>query len=190
MEDGINIFLSHTHLDKPIVRRIGNDLESLGMNVWLDEKRIIAGDSISDRIAEGLSEYDVFLIFLSKKSIKAPWVKEELRIAINNRVKTDGKLKIIPVLLEKCEFPIFLEDYLYADFSDSKEYFNAVSFLCDSIVFNDKLFSKYKKYHPGYGLVEELMIEVVISGKNQDIVTIRERHVIKAFKNTNKYKKN
>lgn len=74
MENGINIFLSHTSLDKPIVRRVADDLENLGMNIWLDERRIPAGDSLSDRIADGLSKYDVFLIFLSKKSVTAPWV--------------------------------------------------------------------------------------------------------------------
>ncbi len=59
--------------------------------------------------------------------------------------------------------------------------------MCDSIIFNDKSFSQYVKFHPGYGLVEELKVDVRISGKNQDIAIISEKHVVKAFKNTNKY---
>ena len=187
MKEGIRLFLSHTSKDKPIVRRIGDDLESLGLKIWLDEKQIIAGDSITDKLADGLSKYDVFLIFISKKSVKAPWVKEELRVALNKRVKTDGKLKIIPILLEECEIPIFLEDYVYVDFSDLSKYQDAISFLSDSIIFNDLLFSQYVNFHPGYGLVEELKIYAEIAGSKRDIAIIKEKHIVKSFKNTDKY---
>lgn len=187
IEEGINLFLSHTSKDKPIVRRVADDLESLGLNIWLDEKKIIAGDSITDKLSDGLSKYDVFLIFLSEKSVNAPWVKEELRVALNKRIKTEGKLKIIPVILEECQIPVFLEDYVYVNLSDPNNYFDAISFLSDSIIFNDQLFSQYIKYHPGYGLVEELKIDAKISGDKQDIAIINEHHLVKSFKNTNKY---
>ncbi len=189
MKSGIKLFLSHNSADKPFVRRVANDLENLGLNVWLDERKMKAGDSITDGITEGMSSYDAFLVFLSQRSVNAPWVKEELRIALNKRVKTLGKLKIIPILLEDCEIPLFLEDYIYVDFSNSGNYQNAINFLCDSIIFDDKLLLQYREANPGYGLLEQISIDANISGNNYELVTFKETHRIKPYKKTDKYVK-
>lgn len=183
----INVFLSHSHLDKSIVQRIGNDLGGLGCYVWLDEERTLAGDSIPDCVVAGIQACDIFIVFLSESSIQSSWVKKELRIALKKREQMGSDFKIIPVLLENCELPVALEDDVYVDFSISKEYFTAISFLADSIIFSDRIFNKYKKFNPGFGLVEELIVDVAVSGESQDIVIINEKHVVKPFKNTNKY---
>ena len=189
MKNGIKLFLSHNSADKPFVRKVADDLESIGLNVWLDERKMKAEDSITDGIEEGMSSYDAFLIFLSKRSVNAPWVKEELRIALNRRIKTLGKMKIIPVLIEECEIPLFLEDYIYVDFRSSIDYQKSINFLCDSIIFDDKLLLQYREDHPGYGLVEQISIDANISGSNYELVSFKETHSIKPFKNTNQYVK-
>ena len=99
MRKGIKLFLSHNSADKPFVRKVAEELQTIELDVWLDERKMKTGDSITDGIEEGMSSYDAFLIFLSRKSVNAPWVKEELRIALNKRIKTLGKLKIIPILI-------------------------------------------------------------------------------------------
>lgn len=189
MKIGINLFLSHNSSDKPFVRRVADDLESQGMDVWLDERKMKAGDSITDGITEGMSSYDVFLIFLSQKSVNAPWVKEELRIALNKRIRTLGKLKIIPIILEDCEIPLFLEDYIYVDFSKSEKYIDSFNILCDSIIFDDKLLLQYREAHPGNGLVERIFIDANISGNNYELITFKETHRIKAIRNASDYVK-
>jgi hypothetical protein len=49
------IFLSHTSEDKPFVRRLKESLENHGVTkVWLDEAEIQIGDSLIQKIDEGL----------------------------------------------------------------------------------------------------------------------------------------
>jgi hypothetical protein len=58
-------FISHSTKDKPFVRKLAADLVASGVKVWLDEQRILVGDSIPEKIAQGLAESDFFLIVVS-----------------------------------------------------------------------------------------------------------------------------
>lgn len=189
MKSEIKLFLSHNSADKPFVRRVADDLESQGLNVWLDERKMKAGDSVTDGIAEGMSSYDAFLIFLSQRSVNAPWVKEELRIALSKRIGTLGKLKIIPILLEDCKIPLFLVDYIHVDFRNLDNYRASFNKLHDSIVFDDKLLLQYREVYPGGSLMEHMSIAVNISGSDYGLVTFKETHRIKPIKNSDKYVK-
>lgn len=44
-------FISHSAKDKPFVRKLAADLVANGVKVWLDEQRILVGDSIPEKIA-------------------------------------------------------------------------------------------------------------------------------------------
>jgi hypothetical protein len=48
-------FLSHSSADKPFIRQLAADLSANGIDVWLDEQRIRVGDSIPEKIAQGLA---------------------------------------------------------------------------------------------------------------------------------------
>ncbi|RYF36242.1 MAG: toll/interleukin-1 receptor domain-containing protein, partial [Cytophagaceae bacterium] len=61
-------FLSHSSADKPFIRQLAADLSASGIDVWLDEQRIRVGDSIPEKIAQGLAESDYFLIGISHNS--------------------------------------------------------------------------------------------------------------------------
>ena len=51
-------FLSHSSKDKAFVRKLAADLVANGVKVWIDEQRILVGDSIPEKIAHGLAESD------------------------------------------------------------------------------------------------------------------------------------
>lgn len=48
-------FISHSTLDKPFVRRLAADLVAHGVKVWLDEQQMMVGDSLPEKIAQGLA---------------------------------------------------------------------------------------------------------------------------------------
>ena len=52
-----SIFLSHSHVDKPFVRRLASDLIDSGVKVWLDEAEILIGDSLIEKIGTGDRSY-------------------------------------------------------------------------------------------------------------------------------------
>jgi hypothetical protein len=45
----MDVFVSHSHRDKEIVRRLANDLKQLGLTVWIDEDFISHGESLNCR---------------------------------------------------------------------------------------------------------------------------------------------
>ena len=64
------IFLSHTSIDKPFVRKLAADLRNSGHTVWIDEAEINIGDSLVDKIREALDSVDfVVVVFYFAKII-------------------------------------------------------------------------------------------------------------------------
>jgi hypothetical protein len=111
-------FLSHSSLDKPFVRQLASDLKASGVQVWLDEMNIKVGESIPDKISQGLAESDYFLFALSKNSAKSEWVKRELNSALLTEVEKRA-VHILPLKLDDCDMPTVIADKKYADFSTS-----------------------------------------------------------------------
>ena len=111
-------FLSHSSADKAFIRQLAGDLSANGISVWLDEQRIRVGDSIPEKIAQGLAESDYFLIAMSQKSIESAWVQKELNNALMNEVKRRN-VHILPLRLDETAMPPIIADKKYADFSKS-----------------------------------------------------------------------
>jgi hypothetical protein len=111
-------FISHSTKDKPFVRRLAADLVSSGVRVWLDEQQILVGDSIPEKIAQGLAESDFFLLVASKNSVGSPWVKKELNNALVQEIER-RKVTVLPIKLDETPLPDSIGDKLYANFSGS-----------------------------------------------------------------------
>lgn len=111
-------FLSHSSADKAFIRQLAADLTANGISVWLDEQRIRVGDSIPEKIAQGLAESDYFLIGMSHKSSESAWVQKELNNALMSEVQR-RKVHILPLKLDDTPMPQIIADKKYADFSKS-----------------------------------------------------------------------
>lgn len=127
-----SIFLSHSSIDKPKVRKIANDLQRMGHYTWIDEAEIKIGDSLIDKIASGIAQTDYLGVVLSQNSVNSEWVKREVNIALTQEIK--GKYyKVLPIYIEDCEIPLFLQDKKYADFRTEASYKSAIEELSDAI---------------------------------------------------------
>lgn len=115
------VFLSHNHADKAFARRLAADLRQAGHTVWIDEAEIMVGDSLIEKIRQGLDEVDFVAAILSTASIDSPWVQRELDIASNREI-AEKRVVVLPVLREKVKLPGFLQGKLYADFTDDSQY--------------------------------------------------------------------
>lgn len=110
-----NLFISYSHKDKLYVEQLAFDLSTSNLNIWLDKWEIQVGDSIIDKIEQGLSASDYLVIILSPHSVSSKWVKEELNAALFQQLNNQG-IKVLPALIEDCELPLFLRNRSYADF--------------------------------------------------------------------------
>lgn len=123
-------FISHSSKDKPFVRRLAGDLVANGVRVWIDEQRILVGDPIPEKIAQGLAESDFFLVVVSKNSVASAWVQKELSGALVHEIER-RKVTVMPIRLDDAEMPPTIKDKSYADFRNS--YDEGLKKLLDSI---------------------------------------------------------
>jgi len=112
-------FISYSPDDSAFVDRLAEDLVANGVGVWLDRWEICVGDSITDRIQQGLIESDYLLVVLSPESVDCPWVREELNGARIQQLES-RQVVVLPVLYRDCKIPPALRDLRYADFRGNR----------------------------------------------------------------------
>jgi TIR domain len=126
-----DVFISYYSGDSEFVRRLQRDLEARNVHVWRDEHEIEIGDSLSQKIQEGLQRSHSMAVVLSPDALARPWVNDELRAGYAKRLA--GDFKIFPVLHKDCPLPPLLADYRYADFRTAERYEESLSLLERSI---------------------------------------------------------
>ncbi len=109
------IFLSHSSKDKPLADRLVHDLRQAGHDVWYDSDDIHVGDTILEKIEQGLAKCDVMIVILSPAAVQSWMVRQEL-IFFQNEERRRGRNVILPLLYQDCEIPRWLEVRHYADF--------------------------------------------------------------------------
>jgi len=116
------LFISYSSYDAEFVReKIVKRLIEMGIaSIWFDEFKIEPGDEISRRISEGIDTSSIFIIIMSKNSVKSNWVAKELSRAF--RKNMNNEMRIIPMLVEDCDIPIELEGKHYIDLRSNAEH--------------------------------------------------------------------
>ncbi|MFB6185331.1 MAG: toll/interleukin-1 receptor domain-containing protein, partial [Halobacteriaceae archaeon] len=114
------IFISYSHEDADEAEEIKSRIENRGLGTWFDVEDIEVGESIAQKIAEGISRADLFVVLLSKSSVRSGWVEDELNQA-KTKENIEGDVFILPLLLEDCEIPRIIGHKKYADGTESYE---------------------------------------------------------------------
>ncbi len=117
----MQVFLSHTSSDKDVVEPIGTFLSKCGLKVWLDAWSMTPGDSLIEKIGEGLESSDRLVVFLSPESVESNWVRKEVATGLVMELAEEkglGDKFVVPALLVPCKIPIMLRDKLYANFTN------------------------------------------------------------------------
>lgn len=112
------VFISHASEDKErFVNGFAEKLRQNGVDAWLDRWEMLPGDSLVDKVyEEGLKGTDAVIVVLSQASIRKRWVREELNASVVKRITTG--VKLIPVVIEKCEIPEALVSTVWQSIED------------------------------------------------------------------------
>lgn len=111
-----SVFLSYSHRDREVAARLASDLTNKAIRVWLDEWEILVGDSITQRVQQGLSQVDFVTLLLTAHSVGSGWVEKEWQSQIGLEAEKK-QIRILPVKADSCEIPLLLRDKRYADIS-------------------------------------------------------------------------
>lgn len=113
MYKGHYVFISYSRRDREFVARLTQDLQTNGVEVWLDTAEIVAGTNWQQEITNGLMRAEVLLYVASQNSVQSAWVERELEefFAMDKRV--------IPLVLDDAgaeNLPNFLQKFQWVDF--------------------------------------------------------------------------
>jgi hypothetical protein len=127
--DTPGVFLCHSSTDKWFTRKLAMALAGNGLKVWIDEAEIGIGESLIEKIESGILGSKYLIAVLSNNSINSRWCAEELRMAMVRQIAQKG-ITVLPVLVEDCELPGFLQEKKYADFRNARHFDKGVAELC------------------------------------------------------------
>ncbi|PJD94435.1 MAG: toll-Interleukin receptor [Parachlamydia sp.] len=107
------IFLSYSHKDKAIVMPMAEAFhKTFGEDkVFFDQWSIQPGDSLIDRMGEGLANCRYFFFLVSKSSLSSQMVGVEWKNALFKHIK--GDTLFVPVKIDDCAIPVILLQNLY-----------------------------------------------------------------------------
>lgn len=124
------VFLSYTTADQVIARKIAEALIAQGVETWWDQWEIRAGDSLRQKIEEGLGRCTHFVVLLSATSIQKPWVNAELDVAFVRKLNDQCRLIPLRYGIEPSDLPTLLQGLrsptISADASDIQQIINDI----------------------------------------------------------------
>lgn len=118
--ESVRIFISHNVADADSARRVGLYLIAEGLDVWYDEWKLQAGDSLVGSVDSALAVCTQFMLIWSARAAKSQWVTKEHRAALARAIES-GHPRIIPVRLDDEPLPSLLTDLVWIRLEDDHE---------------------------------------------------------------------
>ncbi|HXA25798.1 MAG TPA: toll/interleukin-1 receptor domain-containing protein [Acetobacteraceae bacterium] len=105
-------FLSYAWDDRPLAQKIAEGLQSNGIETWWAEWEIQAGDSLVQKINEGLESCTHFIVLLTPNSISRPWVNQEMDAGLIRKIRAQSKFIALRYNLPATSLPQLLSGML------------------------------------------------------------------------------
>lgn len=90
------VFMSYASEDRALADKVANALQSSGIETWWADWCISAGDSIRQKIDEGLGKCTHFVVLLTPVALTKPWVNHEIDAALMLKLSSK-EVKLIPL---------------------------------------------------------------------------------------------
>lgn len=112
MTAGPRVYLAHASEDKEMVRPLARYLMDHGIETWFDEWEIEPGDSLRQKMEEGLGEMTHFMVILTPISVTKPWVAREIDVGLVRLVGGDSRMVPLRIGVEVSDLSPFLKTLL------------------------------------------------------------------------------
>ena len=108
------VFISYDSEDTQFAHRLADDLQRLGVQVWIAPESIRPGEGWVRAIERGLAESSHVVVVLTPAALGSRWVEKETDVAIARERK--GRIQVIPLDVKPCEVPLLLSSYQMVSF--------------------------------------------------------------------------
>jgi hypothetical protein len=85
------VFLSYAWEDTELAESIARALQANGIETWWAGWSISVGDSLPQKIDEGLGECTHFIVLLTAVSVTRPWVRQEMDAGLVRRISAQAR---------------------------------------------------------------------------------------------------
>lgn len=106
------VFLSFAFEDEKLAERIASALNDKGIDTWWAGWCIAAGDSIRQKIDEGLGGCTHFIVLLTPRSVAKPWVLQEMDAGLVRKLSSGTKFIVLRSDLSPAALPPLLQGSL------------------------------------------------------------------------------
>ncbi len=115
-----NLFICNKATDKVKAEKLAKGLKDLGHEVWFNDWEIGLGDSIVEKIEEGLAGAAFLILCFSEKNTDESWFDQKWMSSLSRQL--DGcQIKLLPVRISIGDPPLVLAGRKYADFEKDWE---------------------------------------------------------------------
>ncbi len=122
------VFISHRSADLDLAKKLSAELRTRGNDVWLDDERLLPGDSIVHQVEAGLLDSGYVILCLSAEG-PSEWTDREWMSTLARRL-SGVDVKLLPVLLSGGSLPPILADIKCADLTGDWD--QGISLLCSA----------------------------------------------------------
>ncbi len=170
----LKVYLAHASEDKALVRPIAEYLIANGIDVWFDEWEIEPGDSLRQKMEEGLGAMTHFVVVLTPTSITKSWVAKEIDVGMVRQVGGDSRLVPLIVGLDPKELSPFFQAMFFLKIDPAND--------VDLKGLVDRLHGVSRK--PALGAAPKYVLPAPagLSGWSQSAVAVG-RHLVEASSN-------
>ena len=79
-----HVFMSYSRRDEAVMRRVAMFLRNQGINVWVDNEKLVPGTPIWEvEIEKAIKAASAIIVILSPDSKNSEWVRREISLADN-----------------------------------------------------------------------------------------------------------
>lgn len=125
------IFVSYSRKDIDFARKLSEDLETAGYDVWWDLSDLRGGDDWVRVIPDAIAGCDFFVVILSPNSVESEWVRKEYTQALSLRKK------VVPIMFTLTPVPFALNTINYVNFT-SEDYQGSFTSLLRALGYTDE----------------------------------------------------
>ena len=90
----MKVFISHSHKDESLAKKIAEVLKKSGLDVW-DDREIFPGDNWADKISQALNESNAMVVLLTSESFKSRSVRHDIEFALGEKRYNKRLLPVI-----------------------------------------------------------------------------------------------
>lgn len=123
-----SVFLSYSHADRNVARRLVRELGPHGIRVWIDESELRLGAVLSSTLRDRIEAADVLVVVASAASAASRWVALEVAHAHQHGTS------IVPVYIEPVDTDPLFHDHLGIDATSRTRFAAAVRALISGLL--------------------------------------------------------